>query len=53
MGLEEKLNLEASILRMKIIIEDEFYKLASNNDQPTIILSDRGTMDSCAYVSRE
>lgn len=53
MSLEEKIMQEAFILRMKIFMEDEFYKLASKNDQPTIILCDRGTMDSCAYVTKD
>lgn len=53
MELQEKIMQEAFILRMKIMMEDQFYKLALSNDQPTIILSDRGTMDSCAYVTKE
>jgi hypothetical protein len=40
-------------MRLKMIIEDEFYKLTANSNQPTIILSDRGTMDSCAYMTKE
>lgn len=53
MPLEDKLTLETSILRLKIFLEDEFFKMAQNSTQPVIILSDRGTMDSCAYLAQE
>lgn len=54
MELKQKLAVESFMLRMKVILEDEFYKLAlAHIKQPTIILTDRGTMDSCAYVSKE
>ena len=38
---------------MKIAVEDEFTKMATKNPQPTIVFSDRGTMDSCAYMTSE
>lgn len=55
MSLEDKITLESSMLRLKILLEDEFYKMAMSQSrtEPVIILSDRGTMDSCAYVTQD
>lgn len=53
MELQQRLTIESSILRLKIILEDEFFKMAQSNTQPVLILTDRGTMDSCAYVTED
>lgn len=45
-------NIEKSILKFQIQMENTFYELARTVDKPVIIISDRGTMDISAYMDR-
>jgi hypothetical protein len=38
-------------MKMQMSLEDIFIEMATTNDQPTIILGDRGVMDGSAYTS--
>eukprot|EP00002_Diphylleia_rotans_P026180 TRINITY_DN5208_c0_g1_i1.p1 TRINITY_DN5208_c0_g1~~TRINITY_DN5208_c0_g1_i1.p1 ORF type:complete len:489 (+),score=92.72 TRINITY_DN5208_c0_g1_i1:45-1511(+) len=42
---------EESIMRVQMALEDVFYDIASSSGKPSILLCDRGMMDSSAYVS--
>ncbi|KGL47696.1 ATP/GTP-binding protein [Porphyromonas cangingivalis] len=45
-------NIEKSILKFQIQMENTFYELARTVDKPVIIIADRGTMDISAYMDR-
>ena len=46
-------NIEKSILRFQMQMEDTFMQLARTVSQPVILISDRGTMDISAYMDRD
>lgn len=41
---------EGSIVKTKIALEDIFYAIAKSGTQPAVIICDRGTMDTRAYM---
>ncbi len=45
-------NIEKSILKFQIQMENTFYELARSVDRPVIIIADRGTMDISAYMDK-
>lgn len=48
-----ELAFEANKIRVQIALEDAFMDLAKSSTRPTVIICDRGTMDSRAYVGPE
>jgi len=40
-------------MKTKIALEDAFYSIAKATNEPCVILCDRGTMDTAAYLPRE
>lgn len=46
-------NIEKSILKFQIQMEDNFIELAKTVNKPVIIISDRGVMDISAYMDRD
>ena len=48
---EARYALEVQIMRMKFYLEDAFYKIALAAGKKTLLICDRGTMDSLAYAS--
>eukprot|EP01124_Arcella_intermedia_P017994 TRINITY_DN24970_c0_g1_i1.p1 TRINITY_DN24970_c0_g1~~TRINITY_DN24970_c0_g1_i1.p1 ORF type:complete len:503 (+),score=122.43 TRINITY_DN24970_c0_g1_i1:58-1566(+) len=54
-GLEEDQSrvFEASIIKTKIALEDIFYNIARAGNAPAVIICDRGTMDTQAYLKKE
>lgn len=44
---------QRALLRLQLFLEDQFYALAVASGHPTIIISDRGTMDGRAFCSEE
>jgi len=50
---EKRLSFEASLVKTKMALEDIFYEIAKAHSQPCVILCDRGTMDTAAYLDKE
>lgn len=53
MEVEEKRTFEAGIVKAKIALEDIFFEIARSRKLPSVIICDRGTMDSMAYMDPE
>jgi CYTH domain-containing protein/thymidylate kinase len=53
MAGEERIAFEGNLVRTKIALEDAFYAIAKASKQPSVIICDRGTMDTSAYLPRE
>lgn len=49
----QALCFEGTVMGTKIALEDAFYAIAKASGEPCVILCDRGTMDTKAYVSNE
>ena len=41
-----------SVMKMQVALEDIFLDMALSQDQPTIIICDRGVMDGSAYTPK-
>eukprot|EP01125_Pyxidicula_operculata_P022511 TRINITY_DN923_c0_g1_i2.p1 TRINITY_DN923_c0_g1~~TRINITY_DN923_c0_g1_i2.p1 ORF type:complete len:418 (+),score=81.22 TRINITY_DN923_c0_g1_i2:496-1749(+) len=54
-GLEEneRTVFEGSIVKTKIALEDIFYQIAKAGSYPSVIICDRGTMDTKAYMAEK
>lgn len=50
---KERQVFETTMIKTKIALEDHFYNIAKAGDQPCVIICDRGTMDTAAYMSEE
>lgn len=57
MDADQVIHLQSSIMRMQFALENEFESIARHSTrhtrQPCVLLSDRGLMDSRAYVDAE
>jgi len=49
----ERLVFEGSLIKTKIALEDIFLSIAKSSNQKCVILCDRGTMDTSAYIDKE
>eukprot|EP01122_Echinamoeba_exundans_P015104 TRINITY_DN7035_c0_g1_i1.p1 TRINITY_DN7035_c0_g1~~TRINITY_DN7035_c0_g1_i1.p1 ORF type:complete len:509 (+),score=110.40 TRINITY_DN7035_c0_g1_i1:37-1563(+) len=49
----ERSTFEGVVVKTKIALEDSFYSLAKSSGRPSVIICDRGTMDTAAYMSEE
>lgn len=49
----ERSTFEGVVVKTKIALEDTFYALAKSSGRPSVIICDRGTMDTAAYMSEE
>ena len=49
-SIEKELGFEQNKVKVQIALEDAFTNLALSQRKPTVIICDRGTMDSRAYV---
>jgi hypothetical protein len=47
----ERSTFEGVVVKTKIALEDSFYSLAKSSGRPSVIICDRGTMDTAAYMS--
>jgi len=50
---QEKATFEACIIKTKISLEDVFYEIAKSSSHPSVVICDRGTMDSRAYMDAD
>ncbi|PRP73167.1 hypothetical protein PROFUN_03481 [Planoprotostelium fungivorum] len=50
---DQSMAFEGNLMRTKIALEDAFYAIAKATNEPCVILCDRGTMDTAAYVPKE
>ena len=50
---ERWVEYQSAILKTQISLKDAFYILAKANNEPTVIVSDRGAMDGQAFISEE
>jgi thymidylate kinase len=50
---QERATFEACILKTKIALEDVFYEIAKSSSHPSVVICDRGTMDSRAYMDAD
>ena len=48
---EKTIEFQLALLTVQLALEDQFYRIAKATGQPSLILSDRGTMDGRAYCS--
>lgn len=53
MTYEKVIEYQLALLRVQIALEDQIYAIAKANNQPSLIVSDRGCMDGRAYCSPE
>jgi len=49
----ERISFEGNLVRTKIALEDAFFAVAKASKVPSIIICDRGTMDTSAYLDRD
>jgi len=49
----ERQVFEGTIIKTKMALEDLYYNLAAASSQPCVIICDRGTMDTAAYMNDE
>lgn len=49
----ERTVFEGTIIKTKIALEDIFYQIAKAGNTPSVIICDRGTMDTRAYMNEE
>lgn len=49
----EKITFEGILLKTKIALEDAFMALARASNKPCVIICDRGTMDTAAYLDKQ
>jgi len=47
---DQSLCFEGALMKTKMALEDAFFAIAQATGEPSIILCDRGTMDTSAYV---
>eukprot|EP01120_Amphizonella_sp_Union-15-10_P004840 TRINITY_DN155_c0_g3_i2.p2 TRINITY_DN155_c0_g3~~TRINITY_DN155_c0_g3_i2.p2 ORF type:complete len:507 (-),score=104.28 TRINITY_DN155_c0_g3_i2:707-2227(-) len=52
-GEAERISFEGNLIRIKFALEDTFYEIAKASGEPSVIICDRGTMDTSAYLSKE
>ncbi|MEL6181525.1 MAG: ATP-binding protein, partial [Myxococcota bacterium] len=52
-GARQRLLFQSSLIRLQMALEDCFTELARGCGQPAVVLCDRGTMDTSAYLSAE
>eukprot|EP01114_Cavostelium_apophysatum_P022054 TRINITY_DN7854_c0_g1_i1.p2 TRINITY_DN7854_c0_g1~~TRINITY_DN7854_c0_g1_i1.p2 ORF type:complete len:499 (-),score=97.37 TRINITY_DN7854_c0_g1_i1:1555-3051(-) len=50
MSSDQQLAFEGSLMKTKMALEDAFYSLAEATNEPSVIICDRGTMDTAAYL---
>jgi predicted ATPase/CYTH domain-containing protein len=49
----ERISFEGNLVKTKIALEDAFFAVAKASKVPSIIICDRGTMDTSAYLDRD
>jgi len=50
---DHEIQLQGALIRLQMALEDSFYAAAELLEKSSVILCDRGLMDSAAFVSRE
>ena len=53
MPRHELVQWQASLVRFQMEMEEEFHEIAAKKNKKCLIVTDRGTMDSKAYLSNE
>ena len=53
MPRHELVQWQASLIRLQIEMEDEFHEVAAKQGKKALIVTDRGTMDSKAYLTED
>lgn len=53
MTYEKVIEYQLALLRVQVALEDQLFAIARANNQPSLIVSDRGCMDGRAYCSPE
>lgn len=51
LSFADAVRFQINVMKMQMSLEDIFIEIALEQDQPTIILCDRGVMDGSAYTS--
>jgi len=52
MNPDQSLAFEGNLMKTKMALENAFYSLAEASHEPSVIICDRGTMDTAAYLPR-
>eukprot|EP01117_Protostelium_nocturnum_P003664 TRINITY_DN1494_c0_g1_i2.p1 TRINITY_DN1494_c0_g1~~TRINITY_DN1494_c0_g1_i2.p1 ORF type:complete len:459 (-),score=95.58 TRINITY_DN1494_c0_g1_i2:442-1818(-) len=50
---DQALAFEGNLMKTKMALEDAFFSIAQASGEPSVIICDRGTMDTAAYLPRE
>ena len=50
---EQGITFQTELMKIQIALEDGLFKIASNSGEPSVLLIDRGLMDSKAYIGSE
>jgi len=50
---DQRLAFEGSLMKTKMALEDAFFAIASASGEPAVIICDRGTMDTAAYLPQK
>jgi hypothetical protein len=50
MNTDQSLSFEGNLMKTKMALEDAFYAIAEASGEPSVIICDRGTMDTNAYL---
>lgn len=53
MNEEKVIEYQLALLRVQVTLEDQFFAIAKASGKPSLIVSDRGTMDGRAYSTPE
>jgi hypothetical protein len=50
---DKLLTYETNLLKLQLSMEDSFKNIAGLNDEPTVVIYDRGALDVAAYMPRD
>ena len=50
LSADQSMNFQIQLMKTQMSLEDIMYSLAHNCDDPSVIISDRGLMDTAGYV---
>ena len=50
MSVEQSMNFQIQLMKMQLSLEDTIHNIAINNQDPAVLLMDRGLMDTAGYV---
>lgn len=48
--IEDTISIQSQLINLQLTLEDSFYAAAKQSSKPSIIICDRGTMDSSAFL---